>query len=214
LETCSGSVRNCRAILFPETSPAQKALLAQAGLAGVDAAYRDLAELALVDGDARDAMSWTQVWLWLESRDARATRKGAHGFDADLLGRVTRAWRSAGLDNSLIQPTLATYVEAHGAELLAARRRLTASAAAHPRLTVAKRPRIHFGEIGRLSGYAMFRVEAKPTGEVTRIVVESYGPTAEVVDRLRPLVKDLRLMPFDATEPRTGTFPVVAGISP
>jgi hypothetical protein len=189
-------------------------LLEQAGLAGVEAAYRDLAELALADGRPRDAMLWTHVSLWLHNIDSVEKRKTAHGYDADLLRRVTRAWRAARLPNAQIQPLLDAYLGEHGAGILAARRGVAGLRAHRPRLALAESPRVHPGDIGPRSGYVMFRVEAKPSGEVTRTVVESYGPTAEVVERLRPLVKDLRLVPFDATESITGTLPIVVAVSP
>jgi hypothetical protein len=199
---------------LPRDSVRARELLGQAGLAGVESAYRDQAELALVDGDARDAMLWTQVLLWLRDNDSGSRRKTAHGYDADLLRRATRTWRAAGLANAQIQPLLDAYLDEHGDALQAANRRIAERGSRRPRLALAKSPRVHPGDIGRLSGYVMFRVEAKPSGEVTRVVVESYGPTADVVERLRPLVKDLRLAPFDAAEPMTGTLPIVAAISP
>jgi hypothetical protein len=180
---------------LPRDSIRARQLLGQAGLAGVEAAYRDQAELALADGNARDAMLSTQVWLWL------------------LLKRVTRAWRAARLANAQIQPLLGTFLSEHGPALLAEHHRIPERQAHRPRLALAKSPRVHPGEIGRRSGYVMFRVEAKPSGEVTRIFVESYAPTADVVERLRPLVKDLRLVPFDGTESMTGTLPIVVAVS-
>jgi hypothetical protein len=199
---------------LPKDVSSAKEFLAQAGLAGMEAAYRDQAELALAQENARDAMLWTQVLLWLKEPEAGTGHRTAHGYDADLLKRVTRAWRADGLDNAQIKTLLSTYVTEHGDELLAARRSLAERTRNRPRLALAKAPRVHPGNIGRLSGYVMFRMEAKPSGEVTRVVIESYGPSAEVVDRLRPLVKTVRLMPFAGTETVTGTLPIVAAISP
>ena len=198
---------------LPRDSIRARQSLGQAGLAGVEDAYRDQAELALADGNARDAMLWTQVWLWLHDIDSARARKTAQGYDADLLQRATRAWRAARLANAQIQPLLDEFFRERGPTLLAEHHRIPERRARRPQLALAKSPRVHPGDIGRRSGYVMFRVEAKPSGEVTRVFVESYGPTADVVERLRPLVKDLRLTPFDATEPMTGTLPIVVAVS-
>jgi hypothetical protein len=63
-------------------------------------AYADLAEMALAEGRTREAMQWTQVYLYFvvhhsEKFDRASGSFTRSGYNGDLLARALRAWRAA-----------------------------------------------------------------------------------------------------------------------
>lgn len=83
-------------LLPKDTAKAEPLILAYAE-AGFLPAYADLAEMALQDKRARDAMKWTQVYLYLRTHHSegfnhKTSSFDRHGYNADLLLRSEAAW--------------------------------------------------------------------------------------------------------------------------
>jgi hypothetical protein len=184
--------------------------LEQAALAGNSFAFAELAEMALAEQMAHEAMQWTQIYLWIATHKPKLEGVTEYrGYEADLLLRATRAWRAARLDSKEIQPLLATYLTPERqASIIANIERRRRTPQARPKLSLANRPHAS-GRMGPHPGYVLLLLEAKPSGEVTRVVVESYAPSKTMVERLSPMLDDVKLTPFEGTDMRSGVLPMV-----
>lgn len=211
-----------------ERDPARAALLIEAfARSGYVRAYADLAEMALAQNDARSAMKWTQVYLSFRREPGdRASRDfDRRGYNANLLMRSDAAWRKARLQRSEIAPFLKDYLDAHRATVLAGLRAesksdrrapgaLQGDADEAPALVPKHYPNVV--DVRRLNiepGYAIFLLEVQPDGHVSRIVAESFGPSADTPAALKPLIAGISFEPFNCSEPRVARVPVVYGYS-
>ncbi len=210
-----------------ERDPARAERLIEAfARTGYVRAYADLAEMALTQNDARSAMKWAQVYLSFRSEpDTRVSRDfDRRGYNANLLMRADAAWRKGRINRNEIAPLLNGYLNAHRATVLAG---LAEESKSHPLAPGSLQgdaeeapelvPKSYPGEIVRkLSiepGYAIFLLEIQPDGRVSRIVAESFGPSADTPAALKPLISGVSFEPFKGSEPQIARVPVVYGYS-
>lgn len=185
-------------------------------------AFADLAEMALAEGDARTAMQWTQVYLHFATRHLRTKTPDfdRHGYNADLLWRATQAWQKARLKRSQIEPLLNAYLSGPGAGIAARLadkpqpvwRPSSGQGDLPPLRAKTYREEYRLTEALRIPpGYALFLLEVQPSGRVSRIVPETFGPSADTPAALKPLVEHFEFEPFDHPEPQIARVPVVYG---
>lgn len=176
-----------------------KPLIEAYAISGEILSFADLAELSLATNDAKDAMLWTQVYLYFVTRHGESVTApfDRKGYNANLLLRATRAWEKARLHDQDIEPLLGAYLAQHKAEILVNLQSLRSGrserslpdAGAPPRLHVKSRPKNGVvAYLGDEQGYAVFLLEVQPSGVVTRIVAESFAPSPDIALKLKPMV--------------------------
>lgn len=196
---------------------------------GYVSAFADLAEMALAQEDARSAMKWTQVYLYFRPEPGDKTTRGKdfdrRGYNANLLSRADAAWRSAGLTRGAITPLFNDYLNANRASVLAGLStefksgppeigRLQDDPDNSPALVSKNLATVvDVGYMTIRPGYANFLVEVQPDGHVSRIVAETFGPSADTPAALKPLIAGVSFEPFEASEPQIVRIPVVFGYS-
>lgn len=186
-------------------------------------AYADLAEMALSQKQPREAMKWTQVYLYLLSRHSSTFEPGEsfdrHGYNADLLARADAAWRKArpALDRGLKTSDLQEYLKPR-VDLVAVRlkereeemRKLVARE--EPDDLRFKRVGGCSADLGRISaGYASYLIEVQPNGEVSRVVLENFAPQPEVGERLRKCANAYAFEAFPGSKPKIARVPIAYG---
>jgi hypothetical protein len=216
---------------LPRDAALARELLGRAARDGRIQGYAELAEMALADGDAREAMQWTQGYL-LEERRKRGSEFDEQGYNADLLLRAAGALKRAGLPaggsamdmalkehlarersareaDRVARPVPETETTAAGAVPTS----LAAGSAEEIDLRVKRRPADGYELRERLrdGGYAEYLLEVQPDGRVSRIVVQSFSPTWRHALVLRQLVEAFEFHPHLATEPQVVRIPVVYG---
>ncbi|GAB3090722.1 hypothetical protein [Lysobacter terrae] len=186
--------------------------------------FADLAEMALRNGQAREAMKWTQVYLYLLRHRAAYDRTDdsfeRSGYNADLLVRADREWRAARprLDRALISADLNEYLKGEsGVAILAAIDATDARAVkASSRGPAADEPRIRAvhlcsGVISRTAGYASYLVQIMPDGSVGRVVLENFSPTPKIGAALRSCASVYEYYPHAQKAPMEVRIPVFFG---
>jgi hypothetical protein len=209
-------------LLARDGAKARELLLGDAE-AGYTITFADLAEMALAEGQAREAMKWTQVYLYLVKQRAAFRTKGEmlerSGYNADLLLRAQRAWRAARprLAQGLVVADLNAYLDGRETAILAAINARDAKAAragsGQPDTGV---PRVRKtnscdGVVLREAGYASYLVQVLPDGRVARAVVENFSPSPAVAEALRTCTRAYEFHPFDGPEPEVVRIPVFYG---
>lgn len=207
-----------------EKDVARAAMLIEAyARGGRITAFADLAEMALSEGDARSAMQWTQVYLHFAMRYATSNVSDfdRRGYNADLLVRATQAWHRARLKRSAIEPLMNEYLSRHRADVLAGLEAPSIASGSARKQTDTEAPPLRIKtrrEVVQLDraleiepGYAVFLLEVQPSGRVSRIVPETFGPNVNTPAALRPMVADFEFEPFDGSEPYIARVPVVYG---
>lgn len=211
-----------------DTGKAQELILASAQ-GGYLFAYADLAEMALKDGRAREAMQWTQVYLYFVTHHSASfdPARGSFtrsGYNGDLLARSMRAWHAARprLRVEFIKQDLNDYLSKHEADVITHLKDTEARirSAGTPNTRETKDLRVvrvkgdcdmDLGSVS--SAYAMYLVEVQPSGAVTRVVLESFSPTIKVAERLRKCVQVYEFGSFRGTDPQVARIPVIYGYS-
>lgn len=187
-------------------------------------AYADLAEMALREGQAREAMKWTQVYLYLLTRHSERFDRNGGGFDrsgynADLLRRADAAWnrQKPAVNRRAISTDLTEYLASREASIA---QKLTEHEADMRKLEAGKgdlRFKRIKGEcsvdLGRsISGaYAMYLVEIQPDGHISRVALENFAPSPVAGERLKRCASMYEFEPFADTAPKVGRIPVVYG---
>ena len=188
-------------------------------------AYSDLAELALAQGDSVSAMKWTQVYLYFATRHGEALEDfDRTGYNANLLLRADRAWRKARRPAGMtVNTVLGEYLSVHRDSVSAAMRQKRAeiarngsasgdtSVADAPLVIKRRPPPVSERDFRMEPGYAVFLLEILPSGQVNRIVAESFAPGPEQMRKLRALVEGFEFQPFDSPEPRVARVPAQYG---
>lgn len=215
--------------LVPQDTARARELLLQVAEAGRLSVYADLAEMALRQGDAREAMQWTQVYLYfvknvekefLDKEDARFT---SAGYNGNLLLRAERAWRKTRprLDRKLIEADLSDYVQQSGREVrdrirtdfTERRERVSEEAGSEVRARSAGRCEPE-GMRGIDAAAVVYIVEVLPSGEIGRVLPESFFPDPVAAEKLAHCVHTYAFEPFEGEQPRTVRIPVVFGYAP
>lgn len=192
-------------------------------------AYSDLAEMALASDDARNAMLWTQVYLYFVTRhaDKALTDFDRRGYNADLLSRAMVAWRNAKFKKSQIEPMLDEYLARHETTILkglqdsrsdlrtshptSSQNKLGSDLGEAPDLQVKARPEVIDTHLVMSPSYAVFLLEVQPSGVVSRVVAESFAPSPEAARKLRPMIMGITFEPFAWHEPQVVRVPVMYG---
>lgn len=63
------------------------------------------------------------------------------------------------------------------------------------------------------SAYAMYLVQVRPDGQIARVILENFSPTAGVGERLKKCAYTYEFAPFSGQQPLTTRIPVVYGYS-
>ena len=192
-------------------------------------AYSDLAEMALASDDARNAMLWTQVYLYFVTRhaDKPLTHFDRRGYNADLLSRAMVAWRNAKFKKSQIEPMLDEYLARHETAILkglqdsrsnlptshptSSQNKPGSDVEEAPALQVKARPKVINTHLVMSPSYAVFLLEVQPSGAVSRVVAESFAPSPEAARKLRPMIMGITFEPFKWHEPQVVSVPVMYG---
>lgn len=214
--------------LLPQDTAKAHDLLLRSAEAGHMSAYADLAEMALREGDAREAMKWTQVYLYFVKNvektflDRERARFHSAGYNGDLLLRAERAWRKARprLDRKLIGEDLSGYVTQDREEvaehihdrMTKTREGMTTATQSAPQVKSvgACKPA---GMRGISAAMVVYVVEVLPSGRIGRVLPESFSPDPVVVERLAHCARVYEYEPFDGERPRIVRIPVMYGYS-
>lgn len=184
--------------------------------------FADLAEMALEQEHAREAMQWTQVYLYLITRHGSTLNDFERsGYNADLLQRAQVAWRKAKLptETEVINTMLNAYLQPRKAEL-AARFVAKQQEIVQPddkradgdelRAKPMSLERPTYSGPGK-PGYAVYLLEVQPDGKVSRIVLETFAPSPEHGSYLRRFIEDASFYPFAGNAPQIARIPVRHG---
>ena len=212
--------------LLPKDTARARDLLLAGAEGGRLSSYADLAEMALREGDAREAMKWTQVYLYFVKTvtrslmDNESVKFNSAGYNGNLLLRAERAWRKARprLDRKLIDQDLSAYVAQSGREVAErirssqteTRRRTTASTPDELRVKnvgTCEPPKIR----GIDAAMVIYVVEVLPSGRIGRVLPETFSPDPVVVEMLAHCPRVYEYEPFDSERARTVRIPVVYG---
>lgn len=183
--------------------------------------YADLAEMAMQQGQAREAMQWAQVYLSLMKRHGAKLDAEAgfdrRGYNVDLLIRAQRAWQKQrpALPKALILQDLRAYLEPREAGIVQAlqERQQSQQTENQDDLSIRRR-RSCSADLGRIpGGYAMYLLEVRPDGSVARVAIENFAPRPEVAAGLLHCARTFEFEPFTGNEPRIGRIPVVYGFA-
>jgi hypothetical protein len=190
-------------------------------------AYADLAEMALAEGRTREAMQWTQVYLYFvvhhsEKFDRASGSFTRSGYNGDLLARALRAWRAAKprLEQTLIKDDLNDYLRGHEATVAERLRAHEAAAIKVGTPTSGETEKLRVVavkggcdmDLGSVSSaYATYLVEVQPSGSVSRVVLENFSPTAEAAMRLRKCAQVYTFGSFKGSRAQVARIPVIYG---
>lgn len=198
-------------------------LIWRAARSGYVMGYAVLAEFALEEGDAQEAMRWTQGYLREVRRRGQSDAFDMQGYNANLLVRAAKALRQARLStrNEALDAALREFLEQERqarAEDLAASSALAdapkakgGADVAEDELRVKRRPEDGTEIRMKSAGHAEYLLEVQPDGRVSRIVVQSFMPTWEHAVLLRPLVEGFEFHPHGGDEPEVARVPVTLG---
>ena len=198
-----------------------RGLIEEYALAGNVQGFADLAEMALEQKQAREAMQWTQIYLYLVTTQ-EGTLEGfdRSGYNADLLQRAYGAWRGARLPTGkdAIEASFNAYLQPRKAELdarlLEAQEetlRPSDQSGGADQLRIKSQKKFRSFSGPSKPGYAIYLLEVQPNGKVSRIVVETFAPLPEHARYLRPLVEGTTFHPFTGNEPIVARLPMQYG---
>lgn len=214
--------------LLPKDTARARELLVRSAEAGRLSTYADLAEMALVEGEAREAMKWTQVYLYFLKNVGKVymnkerTQFESAGYNADLLLRAERAWRKARprLDRALIDEDLSTYVTRYRNEVA---ERIHGRMKAEQSVFAPKEPgELRLKRVGsckplRMKGVTaasvVYLMEVLPSGRIGRVVPESFSGNPVAMEKLAHCARVYEFEPFDGETPRVVRIPVTYGFA-
>jgi len=216
---------------LPRDAARARELIGRAAREGRIQGYAELAEMALADGDAPEAMRWTQGYLLEVRRAGMASGFDEQGYNADLLRRAAGALKRAGLPsggkalNAALKEYLAREQSAReadqavrqgaqaGAAAGAASTSLAAGSDDEIDLRVKRRPADDYDlrELLPDGGRVEYLLEVQPDGRVSRIVVQTFSPTWRHAQVLRQLVEAFEFHPHTAPEPQVKRIEVIYG---
>lgn len=216
--------------LLAQDIPKARELIRPMAEAGYLPAFADLAEMEMRHANAREAMLWTQAYLYFNDKMLQAS--GASGnqiqyqrsaYNGNLLNRTELIWKYAVpyLPRKLVRQDLAAYLDVHGEAVLArmrARRedghglRQSAQEGGPARIATDPGDSCYVNSIDRIgAAAATWIVEVLPSGQTGRVVLENFVPKAEVADALRVCLARYTFHPFDGDASSTLRIPMVMG---
>jgi len=212
---------------LPQDVPRARELIRpMAEEAGYIGAFADLAEMEMRHANAREAMLWTQVYLYLvqevrmEGADAAERHYQRSAYNGNLLTRVELIWNWSKplLPRKLKAADFNAYLDAHG-DLLQ-RVRAYDQGSAHRRASaqnigIATRNdpgRCYVRDLERLGAASgAWIVEILPSGDIGRVVLENFVPNAKVTDALRECLLAYEFAPPGGNAPVTFRYASVMG---
>jgi|GEM_PF-1811931 len=207
--------------LLPKDVQKARELLLRYAEDGNLVAYADLAEMALKDGNAREAMRWTQVYLYFVGTTDKQFKEGdafhRSGYNGDLLKRANEAWvrQRPSLSRDSIRADLTSYLQSHKEQTL---RRSADQGEQKKRIPEDALLSVKPGhgtcdvDLGRVGGaYVKYVIEVQPDGRPSRIVIQDFAPRIEAAKKLMQCLKAYEFESFPGTEARVGVMPVVYG---
>lgn len=209
---------------LPKDIAQARELLEDHGLDGNAFAFAQLAELALIEGDAVEAMQWTQVYLYLVTHyKDHADADDRRGYNANLLARAQAAWRKS---KSKGEATPGSLLNAYFNRTPALGQRAAQDYKESDEQGAAIKSETGLGDTGlrvkRRSyggdasfrippGYAIYLMEVQPSGQVTRIAVQTFAPTPVHAKKLRSFVEGWEYYPHRSEEAEILRVPVMYG---
>lgn len=196
--------------------------------AGYLNAYADLAEMEMRHANAREAMKWTQVYLYFVDKvklsgdaDGDDIQYERSAYNGNLLTRVELIWSRSHprIPRKSINADFNAYLREHGDAVLQKMQartqgiglRFSAQDAFPSQVTADDRP-CYVKAIDRIgAASAAWIVEILPSGETGRIVLENFVPKPEVADSMRVCLNDYRFAPFAGDASVTVRIPIVMG---
>lgn len=192
-------------------------------------AFADLAEMEMRQVHSREAMKWTQVYLYFvddvqaDYIDDLDTKWYQHtAYNSQLLSRTDFIWRKfthPPLPDRLVKEDLDAYLAQH--EDRVARRMRERMQGQHQRASaqdgaptgVANDPSdCYLTHTHRVdSASASWIVEVLPSGKTGRIVLENFVPNAKVTKKLERCVSYYTFVPFAGTQSATVRISMVMG---
>ncbi|MGH8072573.1 MAG: hypothetical protein ACREO4_00680 [Lysobacter sp.] len=210
--------------LVPQDLEKARGLILAMAEDGYLPAYADLAEMEMRHANAREAMKWTQVYLYftrtvrndyLEAGDMQYQRSAYNG---NLLARVEAIWRWKRPPRRLVREDLAAYLADHGVEV--ARRMKAREEGMHRRASgtdlapaqLANDPDpcyVDLDDVGAAS--AAWIVEVLPSGKTGRVVLENFVPHIDAADAIRTCLLQRQFAAFDGAQSVTTRVHFVVG---
>lgn len=215
--------------LIQDVAKARELILPMAE-SGYLPAYADLAEMEMRHAHTREAMKWTQVYLYFVdhvlvagTKDADVAQYERSAYNANLLGRVEFLWRHfpPTLPDRLIEADLNAYLHDHGEDVTRRMRQrqdglhLRASSQ-DPLLpyTIQGSGNCHLNLLDDLhAASASWIVEVLPSGQTGRVVLENFVPNEQVTRKMKSCLTRYKFASFDGQFPKTVRISVVVGNS-
>jgi hypothetical protein len=210
---------------LPKDTGQARRLIESHGLDGNAYAFAQLAELALAEGNAVEAMQWTQVYLYLVTHHkGNLIEFERSGYNANLLMRAEKAWRKSKSSRGDATPEslLNAYFDRNPS---LGQRAAQVFESSHETDEAAK-SEAGFGAAGlrvkrrnnevtvnfRMEpGYAIYVLEIQPSGQVSRIAVQTFAPTPAHATKLRALVEGWEYYPHRGEKAEIIRVPVMFG---
>lgn len=193
--------------------------------AGSIAAFADLAEMEMRHANARQAMLWTQVYLYLvqevlmKEADADERHYQRSAYNGNLLARVQMIWNWTRpvLRRQFKDEDFHAYLAEHGDIVQRARAYQQGSharaSAQNAGVRIANNPgTCYIRDMQRLgSASAAWIVEVLPSGETGRVVLENFVPSVEATAGLKKCFLEYRFAPHGGATPLTFRYSAVMG---
>lgn len=191
-------------------------------------AYADLAEMEMRHANTREAMKWTQVYLYFVdhvlvagAKDADAAQYERSAYNANLLGRVEFLWNHVppSLPRRLVNEDLNAYLHDHGDDV--EQRMRERQNGLHLRAS-AQDSLLPYAVSGSSSWYhnllddlsaasASWIVEVMPSGQIGRVVLENFVPNEAVTRQMKSVLARYKFAPLDGQLSKTVRISVVVG---
>lgn len=212
---------------LPRDIPKAHELIRAMAEAGYLPAYADLAEMVMRHGDPREAMKWTQVYLYfvrtvqpplMNPGKAQFHRSAYNGH---LLNRaeVVWTWQKPAVPRKRVVEDLNEYLGQHGTRVARLMRERLQGQHGSAASQEGRFPRVLKGAddcritpIDRIGAATVsWIVEVLPSGEMGRVVLENFVPKAAVADKLGQCLQMFEFEAFDGTRPATVRIPLMYG---
>ncbi len=192
-------------------------------------AYADLAEMEMRHANTREAMKWTQVYLYFVdhvfvagTKDADAAQYERSAYNANLLGRVEFLWNHVppSLPQRLVNEDLNAYLHDHGDDV--ERRMRERQSGLHLRAS-AQDSLLPYTISGSTNSWyhnllddlsaasASWIVEVMPSGQIGRVVLENFVPNEAVTRQMKSVLARYKFAPLDEQLSKTVRISVVVG---
>ena len=190
-------------------------------------AYADLAEIEMRHANAREAMKWTQVYLYFTRTvrqdyvdDAHDLQFQRSAYNGNLLARVEIIWRwpRPPLPRRLVREDLNAYLAQHGTAVAKRMRERqegmhsSASSQTGGPIRLATEPDpcyVRLDGIGAAS--ATWIIEVLPSGETGRLVLESFVPKIEAAEEIKACLLQRQFAAFEGDQSATRRVHFVVG---